>query len=81
MRVAEMQRQQSAQQVVSPTVGRAAQVAQDPTPEKAISWWQKNNWFNADGFDRETAAARAIDVQLDLEGHDKESDEYYDELN
>jgi hypothetical protein len=81
MRVAEMQRQQSAQQIVSPTVGRAAQVAQDPTPQKAISWWQKNNWFNADGFDRETAAARAIDVQLDLEGHDKESDEYYDELN
>ena len=81
MRVAEMQRQQSAQQIVSPTVGRAAQVAQDPTPEKAISWWQKNNWFNANGFDRETAAARAIDVQLDLEGHDKESDEYYDELN
>lgn len=81
MRVAEMQRQQSAQQVVSPTVGRAAQVSQDPTPEKAISWWQKNNWFNAAGFDRETAAARAIDVQLDLEGHDKESDEYYDELN
>ena len=81
MRVAEMQRQQSAQQIVSPTVGRAAQVAQDPTPQKAISWWQKNNWFNANGFDRETAAARAIDVQLDLEGHDKESDGYYDELN
>ena len=81
IRVAEMQRQQSAQQIVSPTVGRAAQVQEDPTPQKAINWWQQNRWFNTDGFDRETAAARAIDVQLDLEGLNKESDEYYGELN
>tara|TARA_R110000765_G_scaffold209332_1_gene314507 strand:- start:968 stop:1339 length:372 start_codon:yes stop_codon:yes gene_type:complete len=46
-----------------------------------MSWWQQNNWFNAAGFERETAAARAIDVQLDLEGHDKNSDEYYNHLN
>ena len=48
---------------------------------KAMHWWQQNNWFNAAGFERETAAARAIDVQLDLEGFDKNSDEYYDHLN
>jgi hypothetical protein len=81
MRVAEMQRQQQSQQQVSPTVGRAAQVAEDPTPQKAISWWEQNRWFNSDGFERETAAARAIDVQLDVEGYDKESNEYYDHLN
>ena len=46
-----------------------------------MSWWQQNNWFNATGFERETAAARAIDVQLDLEGFDKNSDEYYVQLN
>ena len=46
-----------------------------------MSWWQENNWFNAAGFERETAAARAIDVQLDLEGYDKNSDDYYDHLN
>ena len=81
MRVAEMQRQQQSQQRISPTVGRAAQVSEDPTPQKAINWWEQNRWFNSDGFERETAAARAIDVQLDVEGHDKESDEYYDHLN
>ena len=81
MRVAEMQRQANAQQQVSPTVGRAAQIQEEPTPVKAIDWWQQNRWFNSEGYERETAAARAIDVQLDLEGHDKESDGYYDELN
>ena len=82
MRIAEMQKQQSQQRAAaSPTVGRAQQAAQNPAPEKAMGWWQKNNWFNAAGFERETAAARAIDVQLDLEGFDKNSDEYYDHLN
>jgi len=82
MRIAEMQKQQQQQQrTASPTVGRAQQAAQNPAPPKAMSWWQKNNWFNAAGFERETAAARAIDVQLDLEGFDKNSDDYYDHLN
>ena len=82
MRIAEMQKQQNQQRAAaSPTVGRAQQAAQNPAPPKAMSWWQKNNWFNASGYERETAAARAIDVQLDLEGFDKNSDEYYDHLN
>ena len=82
MRIAEMQKQQQQQQrTASPTVGRAQQAAQNPAPPKAMSWWQQNNWFNAAGFERETAAARAIDVQLDLEGYDKNSDDYYDHLN
>ena len=81
MRIAEMQKQQRQQRSVSPTVGRAQQAAQNPAPAKAMSWWQQNNWFNAAGFERETAAARAIDVQLDLEGYDKNSDDYYDHLN
>jgi hypothetical protein len=81
MRIAEMQKQQRQQRSVSPTVGRAQQAAQNPAPPKAMNWWQQNNWFNAAGFERETAAARAIDVQLDLEGFDKNSDDYYDHLN
>ena len=81
MRIAEMQNQQRQQRAVSPTVGRAQQAVQNPAPQKAMSWWQQNNWFNAAGFERETAAARAIDVQLDLERHDKNSDEYYGLLN
>jgi len=81
MRIAEMQKQQSAQRASSPTVGRAQQVAQNPAPRKAMDWWEKNRWFNSNGFERETAAARSIDVQLDIEGYDKDSDEYYDVLN
>ena len=81
MRIAEMQKQARAQQAVSPTVGRAEQVAQAPAHKKAMDWWEKNRWFNAQGFERETAMARSIDVQLDLEGYDKDSEEYYDQLN
>ena len=46
-----------------------------------MQWWDKNKWFNGSGYERETAAARAIDVQLDIEGFDKDSDEYYNQLN
>ena len=82
MRVSEMQRNQRVQQeTASPTVGRAQQAAQNPAPQKAMQWWEKNNWFNGQGYERETAAARAIDVQLDIEGFDKDSDDYYDQLN
>jgi len=81
MRIAEMQRQQRVQQAASPTVGRAQQRATQEVPEKATTWWQQNRWFNASGYERETAAARAIDVQLDVEGFDKNSDEYYETLN
>lgn len=81
MRIAEMQKQQSQQQRPAAPQQRSQQAAQNPAPPKAMNWWQQNNWFNAAGFERETAAARAIDVQLDLEGYDKNSDEYYDHLN
>lgn len=79
MKVSELQRQQVIQQKTqSPTVGRAAQPS---APKKAMDWWGKNQWFNSAGYERETAAARSIDVQLDLEGYDKESDQYYETLN
>ena len=45
-----------------------------------MNWWEKNRWFNSGGYERETAAARAIDVQLEVEGFDKDDQEYYDEL-
>ena len=80
MRIAEMQKQQR-QQRAAASPRRPQQAAKNPAPPKAMNWWQQNNWFNAAGFERETAAARAIDVQLDLEGYDKNSDEYYDHLN
>jgi hypothetical protein len=81
MRIAEMQKQQQQSQAISPTVGRAQQAAKAPPPRLAMQWWERNNWFNSKGFERETNAARAIDVQLDIEGFDKESDEYYKTLD
>ena len=81
IRVGDLQRQMQQTQAYSPTVGRAQQTATDPTPQKAMQWWQNNKWFNSKGYERETAAARAIDVQLDLEGFDKNADEYYANLN
>mgnify|MGYP003647736812 CR=1 FL=1 len=81
MRVAEMQKRQRVDQQNSPTVGRVEQVRSEPPPEKAMVWWEKNRWFNSAGFDNETAAARAIDVQLEIEGFDKHSEEYYNLLN
>ena len=53
----------------------------DDTTEKALQWWYRNEWFNAPGFERETAAARAFDMLIDLEGYDKNSDEYFSILN
>ena len=47
----------------------------------ALSCWQQNDWFNSKGFKRETAAARAIDVLIDLEGYDKKSEQYFEILN
>ena len=81
MRIADMQKQQRQQRAAAQPARPQRQAAQNPAPPKAMSWWEKNNWFNAAGFERETAAARAIDVQLDLEGYDKNSDDYYDNLN
>jgi len=84
MRIAEMQKQQQQQgrqQQQQQRQQQQQQPAQNPAPPKAMGWWKENNWFNAAGFERETAAARAIDVQLDLEGFDKNSDDYYDHLN
>ena len=46
-----------------------------------MTWWKENDWFNAKGFEKETAMARAIDVQLDIEGYDKNDTSYYEELN
>jgi hypothetical protein len=77
IRISEMQQQQQ-QPVNQPP--RAAQ-NQQVTNAQATDWVGKNNWFNTPAYGRETAAARAIDVQLDLEGYDKNTSEYFDQLN
>tara|TARA_R110000744_G_scaffold101755_1_gene196071 strand:+ start:22 stop:966 length:945 start_codon:yes stop_codon:yes gene_type:complete len=75
VRISEMQQQQ---QVNQPP--RASQNQQAPSAQ-AADWVSKNNWFNTPAYGRETAAARAIDVQLDLEGYDKNTNEYFEQLN
>ena len=80
IRVADAQKQQQAQRVQQTRTQQPAQQTAQ-APEKAMNWWKENDWFNSKGFERETAAARAIDVQLDLEGFDKNSEDYYDNLN
>ena len=57
------------------------QQAEDNTPALAKKWWSENSWFNQKGYEKESALARAIDVQLDIEGYDKENQDYYDNLN
>ena len=78
IRVNELQKSQIRQQQPPPAQPKSNEPA---PPQKAMSWWRDNEWFNSAGFEKETAAARAIDVQLDLEGLDKNSSEYYEELN
>ena len=53
----------------------------DHIPPKAIEWSKKNPWFKHPKFPEETAAAKAIDVLLDIEGYDKNSDLYYQLLD
>jgi len=81
IRVGEMQKNMQKNQPITPTVDRARQNVEDPTPALATQWWKSNDWFNKKGYERESAAARAIDVQLDIEGFDKNSSEYYENLN
>ena len=85
IRVGEMRNTMNAQaqqsQVQNQNVQRQRQPIEDPTPELATKWWRENDWFNKEGYEKESAAARAIDVQLDIEGFDKNSVEYYQNLN
>ena len=78
------QRQYAAQQQPQPT----QQVApQQPKPQqqqrvfdpKAEAWAEENEWFGQDPV--MTNGAYAIHGQLEQEGFDLSSDEYYDELN
>jgi len=46
--------------------------------QKAISWAERNSWFNSDPD--KTDLAKRVHRGLVAEGFDTESDEYYDEL-
>jgi hypothetical protein len=71
------QRVQAQQQVQQP-VQQPVQQRAAPDP-KAESWAEENEWFGTDQI--MTNAAFSIHGQLQEEGFDLSSDEYYDELN
>jgi hypothetical protein len=79
-RIADLQRAQI-QQTQQRQYYPPQQASQEPPPQEAMTWWNKNRWFNGPDFEAESAYARVIDKQLDSEGYDKETPEYYEELN
>ena len=81
MRIAELQKTQRQQQQQQASAAATNAQQQVQAPEKAMDWWEKNPWFKASGYERETQLARSIDAQLDLEGYDKESEDYYETLD
>ena len=80
VKIADMQRHYAQpQQQNPPLVEEEQRVPQ--SPPKAYVWHDKNKWFNSAGYERQSASARAIDVQLEMEGYDKNDDSYYKELD
>lgn len=59
-----------------PGARRAPQV-----PAQAQAWVSRNKWFNDRRYLAESAAARAIDEGMAAEGFDKNTPEYYAELD
>jgi hypothetical protein len=50
-------------------------------PQLAKKWLSRNKWFNGEGTEAETAFARSIDNQVDADGFNQETPEYYNELD
>lgn len=82
---AEQQRRREVQQQqrreVQPPQQRQQQRVEPPTQE-ARAWVLRNRgWFGMRGFEEATYHARVIDAALEAEGYDKNSAEYFDELD
>ena len=63
----------------APQYGQPQQAAQQAIDPKAQKWADENEWFGEDEV--MTNVAYAVHGQLEREGFDLSSDEYYDELN
>tara|TARA_R110000787_G_scaffold41270_2_gene102110 strand:- start:235 stop:1098 length:864 start_codon:yes stop_codon:yes gene_type:complete len=80
-RIAQMRRkeqQETPVKAVNPTVEATAKSA---APQEAYAWWAKNKWFESQEHTPETMFAKSIDNQLESEGLDKNTPEYYEELD
>ena len=54
---------------------------EEEAPEEATKWWGRNPWFAKPEHAPESAYARMMDIQVENEGFDKNSSEYYEELD
>ena len=63
------------------------QFSQQPAPqnhavkERAEKWASRHTWFNANGNDPDSIAAKAIDAGLTAEGYDPSTKKYWKELD
>jgi hypothetical protein len=63
------------------------QFSQQPAPqnqavkERAEKWASQHTWFNANGNDSDSVAAKAIDAGLTAEGYDPSTKKYWKELD
>ena len=81
-RMAEAARQDTAQaQPQAQTQAHTQDQNQPPAPKPAHDWWDRNPWFMKPEHSAASAFARAVDVQLETEGYDKYSEDYYVELD
>lgn len=66
---------------VKTQVNSAPPVQNFEIKQRAEKWAAKNSWFNANGSDPDSLAAKAIDAQLSAEGFDPSSKKYWRELD
>lgn len=66
---------------VKSQVGAAPPVQNSEVKQRAERWAAKNSWFNANGTDPDSMAAKAIDAQITAEGYDPSTKKYWRELD
>ena len=87
-RVPELLRQRDQAMAQATEISRIkTQFSQQPAPQKsevaerANKWASENSWFNANGNDPDSVAAKAIDAGLVAEGYDPSTKKYWKELD
>ena len=80
-RIAQMRRKEQQETPVQAADPNARATDKSAAPQEAYAWWAKNKWFESQEHAPETMFAKSIDNQLESEGLDKNTPEYYEELD
>ena len=87
-KVPELLRQRDQAMAQATEINRVkTQFSQQPAPqnhavkERAEKWASQHTWFNANGSDSDSIAAKAIDAGLTAEGYDPSTKKYWKELD